>query len=77
MKNEIRIGNIVQVDFNNAQFTLCDRAEVLHIPQDVGDSWHFRNCVTGQIFYISEGCTLSKLLSTPDDFLEPVEAPHD
>ncbi len=57
--NEIKIGDMVSVNFNNAQITLCKNAEVLHIPCDTGDSWQFRDVDTNEIHYISEGCTIT------------------
>ena len=55
----IKEGDIVHVDFNNAQFTLCKRAEVLYTPSATGDSWHFKDVDTGKIHYVSEGCTIT------------------
>lgn len=66
----INTSDIVHVDFNNAQVTLCSRAEVLYMPGATGDSWHFRDCKTGEIHYVSEGCTITKLKSTPDDYID-------
>ena len=60
MADEIEIGDTVRVAFNGAQFTLCDRAEVLYKPCATGDSWQFRNLDTGAIHYVSEGCTITK-----------------
>jgi len=58
----IKLGDIVQVDFNNAQYALCSKAEILHIPQATGDSWRFRDCENGNIYYVSEGCTITKVV---------------
>ena len=55
---KIEIGDIVQVDFNCSQHTLCHRATVLYVPCAVGDSWIFKDNDTGDICYVSEGCTL-------------------
>ena len=60
MDNEIKIGDIVRVDFNGAQLTLCFKAEVLYKPCATGDSWHFKDVETGTLHYVSEGCTISK-----------------
>jgi hypothetical protein len=61
----IQKGDIVRVDFNNAQTTLCNRAEVLNIPCATGESWIFKNVEshnpTGEIYYVSEGCTVTLL----------------
>lgn len=59
--SEIKIGDIVWVEFNNAQITLTKSAEVIHMPADIGDSWVFRAFDTGYIHYVSEGCTISKV----------------
>jgi len=58
-KNNIATGDIVTVNFNGSQSTLCKRAEVLHIPAATGDSWHFRDLDTNQLHYVSEGCTIT------------------
>ena len=58
--NDIRENDIVTVNFHNVQMTLCKQAKVLHIPCATGDSWHLEDLDTGIVFYISEGCTVSK-----------------
>jgi len=62
MSDEIKVGDIVSVSFHNQRFTLLRDAEVLHIPNATGDSWQFREIAfdSGYIYYISEGCTISK-----------------
>lgn len=60
MEGKINIGDIVQVNFNNAQYTLCKAGRVVHMPCDVGDSWIIRDKEKGMTYYISEGCTISK-----------------
>jgi hypothetical protein len=60
MKSEIQIDDTVRVDFHGAQFTLCVRAKVIHIPQASGDSWQFMDLNTGMIHFVSEGCTVSR-----------------
>lgn len=59
-EDQIKIGDIVHVDFNNAQFTLCSQAEVLALPFATGDSWVFKDMTSGDIHYVSEGCTITK-----------------
>ena len=61
MKNYIKIGDYVSVNFNNAQLTLCHIARVKYIPVATGDSWIFEDKATGTIHYVSEGCTISKV----------------
>ena len=66
MTDRINIGDFVHVDFNNSQFTLCSRAEVLYMPAATGDSWIFKkselhNPEDKTIYYVSEGCTITKL----------------
>ena len=60
-REHIQIGDIVHVDFNNAQYTLCKSAEVLNIPCNTGDSWIFRRIEDDAIFYVSEGITVKLL----------------
>ncbi len=57
--DKIQQGDLVNVNFNNSQFTLCTNAKVLHIPQSTGDSWVFKD-TANIIYYISEGCTITK-----------------
>lgn len=59
--HKINVGDLVCVNFNTAQYTLCSRAEVLYIPGGTGDSWHFRDTSNDTIHYVSEGCTITKL----------------
>jgi len=59
MKAIIEIDDIVKVNFNNSQFTLCRQAKVLSIPRATGDSWVFLDLDTGEIHYVSEGCTIT------------------
>lgn len=56
----IEVGDVVKVDFNNAQTTLCHEAVVLGYPCATGDSWKFRNLKTNEIYYVSEGCTITR-----------------
>ena len=62
MKDTIQEGDIVQVDFNNAQITLCRDAVVIHVPVATGDSWVFEARDTGYTYHVSEGCTVSRKL---------------
>jgi hypothetical protein len=57
---KIKEGDLVQVDFNLSQHTLSKEAEVLRIPCATGDSWIFRDMLTKTIYYVSEGCTITK-----------------
>ena len=59
MKNIIEKGDIVSVNFNNSRVTLSSRAEVLYHPCATGDSWIFKDIESGEIHYVSEGCTIS------------------
>lgn len=61
MRDFIKVGDCVSVNFNNAQITLCHTAVVEYIPVSTGDSWVFRDNDTNQIHYVSEGCTISKI----------------
>ena len=66
MSDKITIGSIVNVSFNNAQYTLYSRAEVLYVPCFTGDSWIFKCCLNGMISYVSEPCTIILLESNPE-----------
>lgn len=66
MKNvketEIEIGDIVAVNFNNSQYTLCSKAEVIWHPINLPlgqDAWVVKNLETEQLHYIYEPCTIS------------------
>lgn len=59
-KETIEIGDIVRVEFNNSQVTLCKAATVVSKPGQPGDWWIFHDDKTGFLHYISEGCTISK-----------------
>ena len=61
MNNKIEIGDTVQVNFNNAQVTLSESAEVIHMPTATGDAWIFKNLYTDEIYYVTEGCTVTKI----------------
>ncbi len=59
---KIEIGDIVSVNFNGAQFTLCHRAKVFNIPHMTGDSWIVKDLDDDKIHYISELCTITLLI---------------
>lgn len=61
--DKIEVGDIVVVNFNNAQYTLCSRAIVLYVPVATGDSWIFKDSI-GKLHYVSEGCTITLLQKT-------------
>ena len=56
---QIQVNDLVCVNFNGSCYTLCSRATVLHMPSCGGDSWGFRDEDSGQIHYVSEGCTVT------------------
>ena len=60
MSDQIKVGDLVQVNFNGAELTLCHEAVVLNVPCAGGDSWVFRSTSDGCLHYVSEGCTVSK-----------------
>lgn len=66
MKDTIERGDIVSVTFNNSQYGLSARAKVLYTPCATGDSWRFKDIATGDIHYVSEGCTIT-LIERPDE----------
>lgn len=55
-------GDIVSVNFNEAQLTLCHKAEIMYIPVALGDSWIFRDINTEALYYVSEGCTITRIM---------------
>ena len=59
---KIKIGDFVKVDFNAARFTLGFNLEVISMPQASGDSWIFKDNLTNEVHYISEGCTITKMV---------------
>ena len=59
--SNIKIGDIVSVNFYCVGVTLTSRAEVVYIPKRPGDGWVFKDANTGQVHYVSEGCTISPL----------------
>lgn len=63
-KHSLKPGDIVAVNFNNAQITLCYEAELISSPCATGDSWIFKDVRAGFLHYVSEGCTISKKLSS-------------
>ena len=65
MKSGIEKGDKVSVNFNGSQITLCRRAIVKHIPNATGDSWVFEDCDSGQVHYVSEGMTVTKINTQP------------
>jgi len=60
-EDRINIGDLVIVNFNNVQYCLSSRALVLYMPLEQGDCWIFKDQSTGTIYYVSEGCTITKL----------------
>lgn len=61
----IQEGDIVCVEFCSIQSTLSLSAEVIHKPDQYVSSWIFRDQMNGNIYYVSEGCTITKRISTP------------
>lgn len=58
--NRISVGDTVSVSFHGGQCTISHRAKVLYMPCATGDSWRFEDLDTGDIHYVSEGCTVTK-----------------
>jgi len=58
--DRIEVGDVVSVRFLAAQYTLTPSAEVLSKPQATGDSWTFKDKISGDIYAVSEGCTITK-----------------
>jgi hypothetical protein len=69
--DKIEVGDTVSVNCSAAQLSITRAAKVLRIPQGPGDSWGFRDLRTGDLLYVSEGCTVrlfSKREVTPASF---------
>ena len=66
-RKRIEVGDIVHVDFNNSKFTLCSQARVEGIPVATGDSWIFNDLESNNLYYVSEGCTVSLVEKGPSD----------
>ena len=62
---KVEIDDIVRVNFNNSQFTLCKQARVLGLPQATGDSWRLFDLDTQELHYVSEGCTITLIEKCP------------
>lgn len=56
-------GDLVSVNFNNAQSTLCTEAVVVYKPCSTGDCWIFQDKNNGLMHYVSEGCTITKKMT--------------
>jgi len=54
-------GDRVHVDINCAHMTLVHDATVLHVPNATGDSWVFKDNNSERVYYVSEGCTITKI----------------
>lgn len=63
MYKQIKRGDIVRVNFNNCQFTLCQKARVENVPHATGESWMFYDLETKKTHYVTEGCTITLLES--------------
>jgi len=71
---KIEIGDIVKVDFFNAQISLTSAAIVHHVPCATNDSWQFECLLRNGIYYVSEPCTII-LLSKGSDQLSKTNHP--
>jgi hypothetical protein len=66
MTKQINVGDIVAVNFNGAQLTLCHEARVDYMPCATGDSWQFYDLRTKKLHWVSEGCTISLIRKGTD-----------
>ncbi len=66
-ENTIEPGDLVHVNFNGSQYSLCSRALVLNRPGQTGESWVFKDQSTQKIHYVSEGCTVTKIQQADED----------
>lgn len=56
----IKTGDIVSVNFNNIKYTLTNKAKVLYTPGSAGVGWIFKDIATGDVYDVSEGCTVTR-----------------
>jgi hypothetical protein len=61
----IEPGDIVSVNFNASQMTLCSQAEVIYTPGEPGESWVFNDLNSGELIYCSEPITVARRRTTP------------
>ena len=61
IEHNIVEGDTVKVDFHNSQTTLSHEALVIRKPQATGDSWVFQDKNLDTVWWVSEGCTITKL----------------
>lgn len=59
--HKINKGDFVKISFNGAQLTLSHNAEVLYVPVEFGDYWILKDVYTGDVHYVSELCTITKV----------------
>lgn len=61
-EHQIKVGDIVSVNFHAAQSTLCHRAEVCHVPlaPPHEDAWVFLDLQTKDVHHVFEPCTVTK-----------------
>lgn len=58
--DNIKTGDVVSINFNNAKYTLSQVAKVLYTPESAGDSWIFKDMENGDVYAVSEGCTITR-----------------
>lgn len=63
----IKVGDVVIVNFNQAQSTLCFNGKVLSMPMNSGEPWIIEDLDNGHLHYISEHCTITKIKSSTED----------
>lgn len=67
----IEVNDIVTVNFNNAQFTLCHEAIVRYVPNSNNEAWIFEDCRNKEIHYVSEPCTITLIKKSTNSSVEP------
>jgi hypothetical protein len=60
----IRVGDMVHVNYNNAQISLGRgrELEVLYVPSQIGDNWILFDREGNEVHYVGEPCTIIKKL---------------
>lgn len=53
-----QVGDIAQINRDEAAITLSPRAEIIHTPAGEGDMWGFKDVSTGCLWWTNERMTI-------------------
>lgn len=70
MSDKIEKGDIVSVQFNSLQYTLCSNGIVEYVPTGPGDYWIIKDLEYNRVYHISvyEACTISKKIDISEQY---------